>query len=744
MRLQISRSLTQAVFLLVVLVGSFASISFSLQSSFVVPSDGSIYYRPEARVLFQDEFESGDFSGWSGTYSSSGGNVVVASVNAYEGFYHGRFQTNAVASGVKYAYCYCDLSPSVSEVYARGYFYTVGGLPLDDNYDRFGLIGFEVNGQLQCTFRVHRSGGVDRFNIVGLNGAGTVEASTDVVYPVEGQWYCLELYIRVHDSRGEYRAWINGVERISITNVNSARYGVGVSRVRFGLTATLNVQHLVEVYCDSVVISTRYVGQLYKFAVIGSAEENPAIRNFYWLFGNQSISYRSLVPSEVTCLADVDCFDGLVVWGGQDGGYNAAAIRQFAQSRVVISDMWDFCGVIYPSLSDSLEAVWIGSNGVTYLMDWGNFRQGDRVWMMNETGGSDYLAGVVPSSLESFANVTVVAQRDSGGPVRVVLFHMNGAIVDSGFYVMDLDATSPETEWAGIWHVFPAIKMVKDFPTGRYARWMADGSSWWDLTRIYNHIDALVGENGDVAEKWVIGYSVEGREIPAIVVGEGARYAIVDGCIHGCEKTATFACLRVAELLIEYCRYDPFWQSRLAEYTVIVVPVLNPDGFVRNTRENANGVDLNRQFPPSGTTTEPEAWALRNLMGNYTPTVYINIHEGWYYYPLHMIYGDYEEGTGKAATIDAMRQANSTFVGLQHWGWFTEHDSKVWIGKVKTIVVGGGADGMAIGYASSQYEASCMLLETFLWSQQWDAKKCLWGLDYYPAVILSFLRNIQR
>jgi len=213
--------------------------------------------------------------------------------------------------------------------------------------------------------------------------------------------------------------------------------------------------------------------------------------------------------------------------------------------------------------------------------------------------------------------------------------------------------------------------------------------------------------------------------------------------MHGNEKTGTFACLRIAELLVEYYRSDPFWRSRLAEYTVIIIPVLNPDGFALNTRGNANGVDLNRQFPPAGTTTEPEAWALRNLMDNYTPTIYVNVHEGWHNYPLHMIYGNYESSATRSITIAAMRQANDTFVQLRNWGWFTENDANVWIGKVN-VIVRGGINSMAVAYASYEYQASCMLLETFLWSGLWDARKCLWGTDYYPAVIISFLQRIQR
>ena len=379
--------------------------SFGLQSFTIIQSQGSIYYPSEALVLFEDEFESGDFSAWSGIYTTAGDNAMVASAYPYEGTHHSCFQTGAIVSGVKYAYSYVDLSQPVSEIYARGYFYIAEGLPLDDSNDRFGLIGFEVGGQLLCTFRVHRSNGVDKFNIIGLNGNNGVEKSTDALYPVEGQWYCLELYIKVHSSLGEYRAWINGVEQIAITNIDTARYGSSVSRVRFGLTYTANVQHSVEVYCDSVVISTRYVGQSRPIGVIGSVEENPAIRNFYWLFGNQNIRYEALTPSEVKNLADIEVYDGLVVWT-KGGGYNGTAVKQFAQTHIVISHALDFCNVLHPSLSYSTQVV--ATSTVTYIRDWGNFRNGDLVEMRNETDNTNQLTTVLASGLASFIHISTV------------------------------------------------------------------------------------------------------------------------------------------------------------------------------------------------------------------------------------------------------------------------------------------------------------------------------------------------
>jgi hypothetical protein len=361
--------------------------------------------------------------------------------------------------------------------------------------------------------------------------------------------------------------------------------------------------------------------------------------------------------------------------------------------------------------------------------------------MRNETGNVNQLTAVQASGLSVFSNVTVISRYNS---TRVTMFRMGNAQPHSGLYVLDLDATTPASHWTGIWHVFPAVKMVRDFPTGQYTRWMANGQQWFNLTWVYNRIDSIVNANTDIARKIVIGRSVTGRDIPAIVIGKGSKNAMIDGSIHGNEKTGTFACLRIAELLVQYYRSDPYWKSKLTEYKVIIVPVVNPDGFVSNTRSNANGVNLARQFPPSGTPTEPETYALMNLMGNYTPTLYVNCHEGSYYYPLHMIYGAYLSGSDLKLTKNALQEANQTFVGLDEYGWFTDNGSHVWIGKVNTIVAGGGEPGMASDYASWAYNTSSTILETFVWSQTYDARQSLWGLDYYPAVILSFLRNLQR
>jgi hypothetical protein len=480
-------------------------------------------------------------------------------------------------------------------------------------------------------------------------------------------------------------------------------------------------------------------GDASTFGVISPDAAIPAVRNFYWLFGNQSIRYKTLQPWEIKSFSDIASFNALVVWTKSGYSYNATAVKQFAQERVVISHVWDFCNTLYPSLGSSIQVV--ATSTVTYVSDWGNFRNGDVVEMHNETSDTDQLTVVNAAGLNNFSNITTLAQYDVN---RIAFFHMNGTQAKSGFYVMDLDATTPETEWTGIWHLFPAIKLVRDFPTGRYARWMANGQSWWNMTWIYNRISTIVSENDDIAVKGVIGQSVQKQNITAIVVGRGSRNVIIDGAIHGNEKTTAFACLRIVELLIDHYRSDQWWRSKLLnDWKIIVIPVLNPDGFAANWRQNANGMDLNRQFLPGANTTEPEAWALRYLMGNYTPSVYVNLHEGYYWYPNVMIYGNYEMDPNRTITAEAMMAANETFASLKHWGWFEEHGEKVWIGSVPSIVRG-GVDSMAVAYASRQHNASCMLLESIVWSDTYGAAQSLWGMDYYCTIVLSFLEHNKR
>lgn len=88
-----------------------------------------------------------------------------------------------------------------------------------------------------------------------------------------------------------------------------------------------------------------------------------------------------------------------------------------------------------------------------------------------------------------------------------------------------------------------------------------------------------------------IGTSVKGRSITGYKFGNGPSKVIFVGTIHGDEKSASYTLNAFMNSLESNFERIP------ANRTVIVIPIANPDGYASNTRANANGQDLNRNFP---------------------------------------------------------------------------------------------------------------------------------------------------
>jgi len=247
-----------------------------------------------------------------------------------------------------------------------------------------------------------------------------------------------------------------------------------------------------------------------------------------------------------------------------------------------------------------------------------------------------------------------------------------------------------------------------------------------------------------------IGKSVLGRDINATRFGNGSRYIIVNAAIHGVEKTPSAALLRLLEVIQENFQTNGYWKNRLSEVSLIAIPILNPDGYVSNTRENANGKDLNRQFPPAQTTTEPEAWALRWLWGNCSTIIYIDLHEGRAGSPLDYYYA--VDFTTTAVDVEEFSKQNIYWTGkdfeaLNHWGYYTEWQwatNPLPIGKIRLYSAHGGTGGQTDIGASYLHNISSYLVESFIWSGSYKARQMLWAMDFYVASVLGFISHLDR
>ncbi|RYX78305.1 DUF2817 domain-containing protein [bacterium] len=87
-----------------------------------------------------------------------------------------------------------------------------------------------------------------------------------------------------------------------------------------------------------------------------------------------------------------------------------------------------------------------------------------------------------------------------------------------------------------------------------------------------------------------IGYSAKGRAINAYYFGSGGAAVVYTGAIHGNEvSTKSLMDKWIADLEVNA-------RSIPADLTVVVVPIINPDGYAAGTRTNGNNIDLNRNF----------------------------------------------------------------------------------------------------------------------------------------------------
>ena len=152
------------------------------------------------------------------------------------------------------------------------------------------------------------------------------------------------------------------------------------------------------------------------------------------------------------------------------------------------------------------------------------------------------------------------------------------------------------------------------------------------------HVDAISTRRFTHAELWSalapalaspalgtrqIGASILGRPIRAVTFGRGPTTVLLWSQMHGDESTATMSLADILRFLAEG-EGDPLRERLARELTVTFVPMLNPDGAELFQRENAIGIDVNRDGRRRVT---PEARALKALRDSLNPRFGFNLHD---------------------------------------------------------------------------------------------------------------------
>lgn len=154
---------------------------------------------------------------------------------------------------------------------------------------------------------------------------------------------------------------------------------------------------------------------------------------------------------------------------------------------------------------------------------------------------------------------------------------------------------------------YPSFK--NDKVSGRYL-------TFSDLSA---HLDQIQ-EEFEVKE---IGRSFLNIPIHSVTIGHGPTKILGWSQMHGNESTTTKSILDLFNLFRLESNSTEV-NRILEECTFIVIPMLNPDGAARYTRENVNKVDLNRD---AQNLMEPESRVLRECYLAFEPDFCFNLHD---------------------------------------------------------------------------------------------------------------------
>jgi carboxypeptidase D len=188
------------------------------------------------------------------------------------------------------------------------------------------------------------------------------------------------------------------------------------------------------------------------------------------------------------------------------------------------------------------------------------------------------------------------------------------------------------------------------------------------------HLRDYTNRCGNISRVVRLGTSVQGVPIEALEISDTVQEGLADGkphvkivgTIHGDETSGLSTSLGMAEWLCANYQTDALARDIVSSAHVWVLPVMNPDGYAMRKRYNANGKDLNRDFPDQfkggmcdcTEGRQPETKAIMEWTADYPFVSSLVFHEGALVvnYPM--------DGTPSAQVYYNAAEDDETFVYL--------------------------------------------------------------------------------
>lgn len=136
-----------------------------------------------------------------------------------------------------------------------------------------------------------------------------------------------------------------------------------------------------------------------------------------------------------------------------------------------------------------------------------------------------------------------------------------------------------------------------------------------------DHLQPLLQKHKSNFKIEIIGNSVLNEPIYSIKIGSGHKKILMWSQMHGNETTTTKAVFDICNVFA-YAN-DEKIDTILSQCTIVIIPMLNPDGAKVYTRVNANTIDLNRDAQE---LSQSESRVLRDYFNSFQPDFCFNLH----------------------------------------------------------------------------------------------------------------------
>ena len=176
------------------------------------------------------------------------------------------------------------------------------------------------------------------------------------------------------------------------------------------------------------------------------------------------------------------------------------------------------------------------------------------------------------------------------------------AIIEVGESYVKIFASTEELIWLQEENLNPTI-LFNDY--SEMMGWKSNPELLDDFhtySEMTSELQDIASTYPEIASLYDLGSSVQGRTIWGLkitdnpTIEENEDEVRICGAHHGNELMSVELPLMLAWYMVENYDSDPFIEDLVDNRETWIIPLVNPDGREMNTRYNANGVDLNRDY----------------------------------------------------------------------------------------------------------------------------------------------------